>query len=170
VGMTTGSRLSRYAFIWLFALAVLGVALASAPSSAAEPDTYAQRLTELMQQSAFKGANKINDKVWTIDFNGNQLTKFKVIVTVTDKSGGLVVAFANPLTKAQFPQTPDAMMVLLKSNDRAYYLKAGIDNDGDSFVRADMPLSTDANFFKTLVGQVAAETDTIYGQLKPMMK
>ena len=168
--MTAGSRISLYAFICLIAFAVLGITLASTPSGAAEPDTYSQRLADLMQQSAFKGASKINDKVWTIDFNGNQLTKFKVIVTVTDKSGGLVVAFANPVVKAQMPQTPEAMMVLLKSNDRAYYLKAGIDNDGDSFVRADMPLSTDVTFFKTLVGQVAAETDTIYGQLKPMMK
>ena len=141
----------------------------SAPAVAAEPDNTA-RLAELMQKSAFKGTTKINDRIWTIDFNGKQLAKFKVVVTTVDRSGGLITILATPVPRAQLPQTPNAMLLLLKANDRVDLIKFGIDNDGDSFVRTDMPVTADPAFFKTMIDHVALEADAIYGQIKPLMK
>ena len=152
-----------------FFLAGIAMALCL-PAIAAEPDANTAKLASLLQQSAFKGTNKINDRIWTIDFNGKQLPKFKLIVTTVDRAGGLITIIANPVSRAQLPQTTGAMLLLLKANDRVDLIKFGIDNDGDSFVRADMPVTADPAFFKSMIDQVALETDTIYGQMKPLLK
>jgi hypothetical protein len=147
------------------AIALPSPVVAQDANSAATP----AKLASLMEQGGFKGANRVNDNVWTIDYSGNQLAKFKVIVAMNDRFGGLISIFVNPVTRAQLPLTSATMSTMLKANYNPY-VKVGIDADGDSFVRADVPATTDGVFFKSMVERVALETDSVYGQLKPMLK
>lgn len=60
--------------------------------------------------------------------------------------------------------------MLLNANYDFDYVKVGIDNDGDLFVRADLPPDTDAAHFKSIIEQVAAATDVLYGRIQPLLR
>jgi hypothetical protein len=138
--------------------------------AAALAQSPATKLEELIKNSGYI-SSKVNDNVWTIDFTGKQLPKFKVILSASGKDkDGIVVVFANPAEKSRLPATPNFMMLLLKANHDFDYVKVGIDNDGDVFVRADIPDSTDGGYFKSVVEQVAAATDQLYGRMKPLLR
>jgi hypothetical protein len=138
--------------------------------AAAQAQSPAAKLEELIKNSGYT-SSKVSDNVWTIDFTGKQLPKFKVILSASGKDkDGIVVVFANPAEKSRLPATPNFMMLLLKSNHDFDYVKVGIDNDGDVFVRADIPDSADGGYFKNVVEQVAAATDQLYGRIKPLLR
>ena len=115
------------------------------------PPVFAQspaaKLEALIKNSGYT-STKVGDNVWTIDFNGKQLAKFKVILSASGKDkDGIVVIFANPVEKSRLPTTPNFMLLLLKANHDFDYVKVGIDGDGDAFVRADIPDGADGGYF-----------------------
>ena len=137
---------------------------------AAFAQSPAEKLEALIKTSGYT-SSKVSDNVWTIDFTGKQLPKFKVILSASGKDkDGIVVIFANPAEKSRLPSTANFMMLLLKANHDFDYVKVGIDGDGDVFVRADIPDSVDGAYFKNLVEQVAAATDQLYGRIKPLLR
>lgn len=138
--------------------------------AAALAQSPATKLETLIKSSGYT-SSKVNDNVWTIDFAGKQLAKYKVILSASNKDkDGIFVIFANPVEKSRLPSTANFMTLLLKANHDFDYVKVGIDNDGDVFVRADIPDSTDAGYFKSIVDQVAAATDQLYGRMKPLLR
>jgi len=150
-----------FAPVLLWLLFMHGAALAQSP---------AEKLAALIKNSGYT-SSKVGDTVWTVDFTGKQLPKFKVILSASSKDkDGVVVIFANPAEKSRLPATTNFMMVLLKANHDFDYVKIGIDGDGDVFVRADIPDGVDGGYFKSIVEQVAAATDQLYGRIKPLLK
>jgi hypothetical protein len=145
----------------LFWLSLTHAALAQSPG---------EKLEALIKTSGYT-SSKVSDNVWTIDFTGKQLPKFKVILSASGKDkDGIVVIFANPAEKSRLPSTANFMLLLLKANHDFDYVKVGIDGDGDVFVRADIPDSVDGGYFKNIVEQVAAATDQLYGRIKPLLR
>ena len=130
----------------------------------------AAKLEELVKKSGYT-STKINDNLWTIDFTGKQLPRFKVILSAGNKEqDGILVIFSTPAEKSRLPATPNFFSLLLKANHDFDYVKVGIDGDGDVFVRADIPDAADGGYFKNIVEQVAAATDQLYGRIKPMLR
>jgi len=155
-----------------FVLIVLSTLFALAPPLRAEDGATAAKLENLMKASGYKSAAKVKDAVWTIDFTGKQLPRFKVVVTATDKDkSGIIVALVNPVAKDQLPRNRAALTgAILKANNDFDYVKVAFDKDGDLFVRADMPPGMDVNSFKTVVEQVAAAADEFCGRIKPLLR
>jgi len=154
-------RLLGFAPVLLWLLFMHGAALAQRP---------AEKLEAPIKNSGYP-SSKVGANVWTVDFTGKQLPKFKVILSASSKDkDGVVVIFANPAEKSRLPATANFMMVLLKANHDFDYVKIGIDGDGDVFVRADIPDGVDGGYFKSIVEQVAAATDQLYGRIKPLLK
>jgi hypothetical protein len=138
--------------------------------TAAAAESGTTKLEDLIKASGYT-ATKVNDKLWTIDFTGKQLPRFKLILlTNTKDKDGIFVIFANPAEKSRLPATPNFMTVLLKANDEFDYVKVGIDGDGDLIVRADIPDNADNSYFKSVLEQVAAATDQLYGRIKPLLR
>ncbi len=138
--------------------------------AAALAQSPAEKLEALIKDSGYT-SSKVGDNVWTIDFTGKQLAKFKVILSASGKDkDGIVVIFANPVEKSRLPATANFMLLLLKANHDFDYVKVGIDGDGDVFVRADIPDGVDGGYFKSVVEQVAAATDQLYGRIKPLLR
>lgn len=138
----------------------------------AETTALAAKLETLLKESGYKSLTRVNDAVWTLDFNGKRLAKFRIIVTLSEKeASGIIVAFANPVSKGQLPKNNVKLStMLLNANYDFDYVKVGIDNDGDLFVRADLPPDTDAAHFKSIIEQVAAATDVLYGRIQPLLR
>jgi hypothetical protein len=159
--------LRRAAFVLLTASIALLPAMLRADIA-----ELSSKLETLMKVSGYKSANKANDTTWTLDFNGKQIPKFKVVVTVTEKdSSGILTAITNPVPKDQMPRNrTNLSAALLKANTDFDYVKVGFDKDGDVFVRADMPPSIDIGSFKTVVEQVAAAADELYGRIKQSLR
>jgi hypothetical protein len=150
-----------------FAPVLFWLVLMQAAALAQSPAT---KLEALIKSSGYT-SSKVNDNVWTIDFAGKQLAKYKVILSASNKDkDGIFVIFANPVEKSRLPSTANFMALLLKANHDFDYVKVGIDNDGDVFVRADIPDGADAGYFKSIVDQVAAATDQLYGRMKPLLR
>ena len=148
------------------AAVVLWLAMASAASA----QNSAAKLETLIKTSGYT-STKVNDNVWTIDFTGKQLPRIKLILSASSKDkDGVLVIFANPAEKSRLPATTNFMQLLLKANHDFDYVKVGIDADGDVFVRADIPDSADGGYFKSIVEQVAAATDQLYGRIKPSLR
>jgi hypothetical protein len=138
--------------------------------AAALAQSSAAKLEALVKNSGYT-SSKVSDNVWTIDFAGKQLLKYKVILSASSKdNNGIVVIFANPVEKSRLPSTANLMTLLLKANHDFDYVKVGIDNDGDVFVRADIPDGVEGGYFKSIVDQVAAATDQLYGRMKPLLR
>jgi hypothetical protein len=138
--------------------------------AAALAQSPAEKLEALIKGSGYT-SSKVGDNVWTIDFTGKQLPKFKVILSASSKDkDGLVVIFANPVEKSRLPTTANFLTLLLKANHDFDYVKVGIDGDGDVFVRADIPDSVDGGYFKSILEQVAAATDQLYGKMKSQLR
>lgn len=152
----------RLAAIWIVSLLFIApVAAQTAP-----------KLETLMKQAGYPSAVKVNETTWTLDFSGKQIPKFKVVVSATDKeASGIITAIANPVAKDRLPRNVAKLSAaLLKANADFDYVKIGYDKDGDIFVRADIPPGADLASFKTVVEQVAAAADALYGRIKQFLR
>jgi hypothetical protein len=166
--MIRGFR-SRGAASILFSAVLLFSPLQSQAQS-----TAASKLETLIKDSGYKSASQVKDKegVWTLDFSGKQIARFKVVVTATEKEGGgIITAVANPIAKDQLPRNrTNLTAAVLKANTDFDYVKVGFDNEGDIFVRADIPPGVDLASFKAVVEQVAAAADDFYGKVKSQLR
>jgi hypothetical protein len=153
---------------------ILALAMPVLPPTAlrAEPATLPSRLETLLKGGDYKSLAQVNDTAWTLDFNGKRLARFRVVVTLSEKeNGGIIVAFVNPVSKAQLPKNSVKLMtILLQANHEFDYVKVGIDDDGDLFVREDLPPDTGPARFRNAIEQLAAATDVLYGRIKPLLR
>lgn len=166
--MIRGFRSSGAAFI------LLAAALLLLPAQSHAQSAVVSKLETLIKDSGYKSAAKVKDKegVWTLDFSGKQIARFKVVVTATEKDGGgVITAVANPIAKDQLPRNrANLTAAILKANNDFDYVKVGFDNEGDIFVRADIPPGVDLASFKAVVEQVAAAADDFYGKVKSQLR
>lgn len=148
------------------------MALLAPAALRADAPVLAEKLQTLLQASGYKSALKVKEAVWTIDFSGKNLPKFKVVVTATEKDkNGIITALANPVARSQLPRNRSKLLAaLMKANSDLDYVKVGLDDGDDVFVRADIPPGADLASFKIVVEQVAAAADDLYGKLKPLLR
>jgi hypothetical protein len=157
----------------LLALALLSVlalvlTFAPAPARAQEQATNANaaRIQQMLTQSGLQ-FTRHRDTVWSLKFNGKSLAEFRVILAV---KGELLVTFTNPVRKAQIPLTSDFLFKLARFNHTLDYVKVGLDDDGDLFVRTDSnPRALDLAEFKAMISQVSAATDEVYSSVNPLL-
>jgi hypothetical protein len=152
----------RWAAIWIVSLLLIAPAAAQT----------APKLEALMKQAGYQSAVEVNEGAWTLDFSGKRIPKFKVVVSATDKEGsGIITAIANPVAKNQLPRNRAKLTEALMQANRDFdYVKIGYDKDGNIFVRADIPPSADLASFKTVVEQVAAAADALYGRIREYLR
>lgn len=153
---------------------LLAAAFLLLPAQSHAQSAVFSKLETLIKDSGYKSAAKVKDKgaVWTLDFSGKQLSRFKVVVTASEKEGaGIITAVANPVAKDQLPRNrANLTAAVLKANNDFDYVKVGFDNEGDVFVRADIPPGVDLASFKAIVEQVAAAADDFYGKVKSQLR
>jgi hypothetical protein len=122
---------------------------------------------KLLAQSGYSFAKKTSN-VWTIDYTGKSLAKFKVIIST---GPDLVVMFVTIAKKAEFPVNTELLYKLARINHSLDRIKAGLDDDGDIFVRIDLSdRILDIKEFKVNVDQLAAAADQAYADIKPFIK
>jgi Putative bacterial sensory transduction regulator len=153
---------------------LLAAAFLFLPAQSHAQSAVASKLETLIKDSGYKSASKVKDKeaVWTLDFSGKQLPRFKVVVTASEKDGaGIITAVANPVAKDQLPRNrANLTAAVLKANNDFDYVKFGFDTEGDVFVRGDIPPGVDLASFKAIVAQVAAAADDFYGRIKSQLR
>jgi hypothetical protein len=121
---------------------------------------------KMLAQSGYSFTKKTSN-VWTIDFTGKTLSKFKVILST---GPDLVVMFVTVAKKADFQLTSESMFKLARINHALDRIKAGLDDDGDIFVRIDLSdRILDVKEFKINVEQLAAAADETFKDIQPFM-
>jgi hypothetical protein len=129
------------------------------PPAPAQTASSAAKIAQLIETSSYH-INRKTDTVWYIDLHGKSLKDFKLIFAVQDD---LLVAFVTAATKAQMPETPEFMHVLLRFNHTIDRVKIGLDDDGDLSVRCDASVRVlDAAEFRAVLDQVAAAADEVH--------
>lgn len=127
-------------------------------------DVSTVRVNTLLGQSGYTFVQIPGKSVWTIDFTGKSLPKFKVILAAQDD---LLVVFVTIAQKKNIPLSPDFMMKMLRFDHSLDRVKVGIDDDGDAFVRIDLSVRIlDSQEFKLNIEQVAAAANEVYGGIQ----
>jgi hypothetical protein len=148
------------------------VSIPPAANSAPKPGSQAvsaattassTRVTQLLSASGYN-FKQVTATVWSIDFTGKALSKFKVILATQDD---LLVVFVTVAEKKSIPLSADFMMKLLRFDHSLDRVKVGIDDDGDAFVRVDLTVRVlDGQEFKLNVEQIAAAANEVYAGIQ----
>ncbi len=135
------------------------------PSLATPADDGAKKTAALLDSSGYH-YTKLTPKIWSIDFTGKSLPKFKVLV-VGDELDVIFVIIAD---HDKYTLSPDLAKKLLTFDSSMDRVKIGINDTGDIFVRVDVTSRTmDEADFKANVEQVAAASDEVYGGIQPLL-
>jgi hypothetical protein len=154
-------------FILILAIQVLGQKPIAGskklpPTSAAVKDITV-KLAQFVGKEA--GYTKFAENVWAIPFKGNSLTKFNVLV-ITIAGSELVIMTVEIAKSKKLRLSQELLYTILKYNSVADQVKAGIDDNGDLFLRAEVNgRLMDLKEFKTLLEQVAAASDQLHGRI-----
>jgi hypothetical protein len=153
---------------WVVLLAVLTSTMWSpSPIRAVQPvSQVATAVGQLLDQSGYT-YTKHSDTVWSINRRGNYLSEFKVVIGT---GNDLMVTFVTVAKKAQLKRSEDLLFMLLRLDHEFDYVKVGLDDDQDLFVRVDSsPRLLDLQEFKATVEQVAKSADEVYGKVRPFL-
>jgi hypothetical protein len=151
------------------AAAVLGIVTAYAPVQAQTSAAEEARVSALLSASRIKFVKHSNPKTaaWTIDRRSAERGEFQVVVTV---KSDLLIVFVTVEQKARLQRTPELDEKLLKMSHKFDFVKIGIDDDDDVFVRIDTHLRLlDSAALVEMVEQVSRITDSVYLALKPYL-
>ena len=149
--------------------AVIGIVTASAWLQAQTSPAEEARVSALLSASKIKFVKHSGSKTaaWTIDRRGPERGEFQVVVTV---KGDLLIVFVTVEQKARVQRTPELDQKLLKMSHKFDFVKIGIDDDDDVFVRIDTHLRLlDSAALVEMVEQVSRITDSVYLALKPYL-
>ena len=149
--------------------AVIGIVAASAWLQAQTSPAEEARVSALLSASKYKFVKHSSAKnaAWTIDRRGAERGEFQVVVTV---KGDLLIVFVTVEQKARIQRTPELDQKLLKMSHKFDFVKIGIDDDDDVFVRIDTHLRLlDSAALVEIVEQVSRVTDLVYRELKPYL-
>ena len=131
------------------------------PAVADASQIVIRKITRFLEKQP--GYTKAADSVWTIPYKGKSLTVFKVFVLTTEE----FVIFAVVLVKSkEMRPSQDLLYTILKYNNLADQVKAGINDEGDLFLRADINgRLMDLRQFQSVLEQVAAAADGLHGRI-----
>jgi hypothetical protein len=148
----------------------VAAALAACWLAFASTALYAQsdgRMDKMLKDTGFSYTTH-NPTTWSMEFERKTLGKVRVIVST---GSDIVVVFAIIAKKANINKTPKMMEALLRANHDYDYVKIGLDNDGDLFVRIDDPLRiTDARELKDAINQVANASEEVFVKVAGSIK
>ncbi|HSS21907.1 MAG TPA: hypothetical protein VLL54_17675 [Pyrinomonadaceae bacterium] len=127
----------------------------------------AAKVEQLFKQSGYSYRNA-GEGIWLLEREGKNLTKFKVIFAT---GPGFLVTGVVVATKDSMDTTPEMMLKLLKLAHSLDFVKIGLDDDDDLFVRSEIKTaSLDLAEFKESVERVSNDADQIYAAIKPFLK
>jgi hypothetical protein len=162
--MSRNLKVTAFVFLILAMLVTIPPTVTSAPKPGAQKisaatEASSARVTQLLQGSGYN-FKSVTPTVWSIDFTGKSLTKFKVILATQDD---LLVVFVTVAQKKNIPLSTDFMLKLLKFDHSLDRVKVGLDDDDDLFVRVDLSVRVlDAQEFKLNIEQLAAAANDVY--------
>lgn len=129
-------------------------------------DADAAALEKLLAQTGDNYVKKA-DNVWSLDFTGQYLPKFKLGVTTND---GFTTVFVIIAKKAELRLTPEALIKLLQANYDYDSAKISLDQKETLIVRIESRNRiTDLQELKDNVEQCALVSDRVYGMIKPYL-
>lgn len=137
------------------------------PAAAGAPQIVNRKITRFLEKQP--GYTRAADNVWTIPYKGKSLTDFEVMVVTTP--GGELVIFAVVIVKSkEMRPSQDLLYTILKYNNDADEVKAGINDEGNLFVRADINgRLMDLRQFQRVLEQVAAASDELHARIKSLL-
>ena len=126
-----------------------------------------RKITRFLEKQP--GYTRAADNIWTIPYKGKSLTDFEVMVVTSE--GGELVIFAVVIAKSkEMRPNHDLLYTILKYNNLADHVKAGINDEGDLFVRADISgRLMDLPQFQSILAQVAAASDGLHGEIVSLL-
>jgi hypothetical protein len=136
-------------------------AAAQQPSAATRAS--AAKVLQLLKESGYT-YKVISESVWTMELTRPSLGKFTVLMGVQDDQlvAGVVIA-----EKAKIPITVDLMHKMLTLGNDLDYVKIGLDNDGDAYVRVEVRTRLlDLVEFKSDIDQIADAADKAFAAIK----
>jgi len=149
--------------------ALIGILTAPARLQAQTSPAEEARVSALLSASKIKFVKHSGSKTaaWTIDRRGAERGEFQVVVTV---KSDLLIVFVTVEQKARVQRTPELDQKLLKMSYKYDFVKIGIDDDDDVFVRIDTHLRLlDSAALVEIIEQVSRITDNVYVALKPYL-
>jgi hypothetical protein len=148
-------------------VACLALACGLLPLSGQPGQSTEAKVQRLIDGSEFSNSHP-KPGAWIIPAKGPAIGSYELFVAV---SGDIVVIGAVAAKKAQMPMTPAFLQTLLRSNHDMDFVKIGLDNDGDAFVRTEISARIlDAREFKKMIDQATAATDALYTRIKSYLK
>ena len=125
----------------------------------------AVKIGQFLEKSGGK-YTKFADTIWTVAYQGTSLKNFDVMVATLPNTE-LIVMSVTIAKKKDIRLTQDLLYKLLEYNDMADYVKAGFDDEGDLFLRADLNgRLIDLQEFNVVLEQLAAASDDLHKQIK----
>jgi hypothetical protein len=124
------------------------------------------KVDQWVKQSGFN-YTKASETVWVVKSKGKVLPEFETFVATNENVVviGVVMAKQKNLKMSQ-----ESLLKILKLNHENDFVKIGIDEDNDLFVRLERKVRTlDFEEFKSCYAEVVADSDNVYTQIKPFL-
>ena len=122
------------------------------------------KVEQLLKQAGLN-YKTVSDSVWVVKAKGNVLPEFDMLVA---ENQGVLVVGVVMLNKKNLKLSPELLFKLLKFNHIKDYVKVGVDDDDDLFVRAELNLKRlELDEFKIVFNTVVVQADNVYTEIKP---
>jgi hypothetical protein len=126
----------------------------------------AAKVEQILKQANLN-YKRASDNVWIVKTKGNALPEFDMLIA---ENQGVLVIGVVMLNKKNLKLSTDLLFKLLKFNHLKDYVKVGIDDDDDLFVRSELNLSQiDALDFAFVFKTVVTLADDVYTEIKPFI-
>lgn len=140
-------------------------ALATTPVQSITAQTTA-KVDQWMKQSGFT-YTKATETVWVIKSKGTALAEFETFVATNEN---VVVIGVVMVKQKNLKMSQEALLKILKLNHDNDFVKIGIDEDNDLFVRLERKVRTlDLEEFKACYAEVISASDNVYTHIKPFL-
>lgn len=122
------------------------------------------KVEQLLKQAGLN-YKTVSDSVWVVKTKGSVLPEFDMLVA---ENQGVLVVGVVMLNKKNLKLSTDLLFKLLKFNHLKDYVKVGVDDDDDLFIRAELNLKhLELDEFKIVVNTVIVLADTVFTEIKP---
>lgn len=129
-------------------------------------DQNAAKVEQLLKQAGLNYKH-VSDNVWVVKTKGRVLPEFDMLVA---ENQGVLVVGVVMLNKKNLKLSQDLLFKLLKFNHTKDYVKVGVDDDDDLFVRTELNLKRlELEEFKTVFDTVITLADDVYTEIKPFI-
>jgi hypothetical protein len=155
-------------FILIFAIQISAQQRATDSKKGASLPVAAKSVTSKITQFLEKepGVRKLSENIWAISYQGKSFTDFDVLITPTP-STKFVIMLVVIAKKKDLPLSQDLLYKILKYNSSGGQAQAGIDDEGDLYIRAELTSRLmDSQEFKSVMEETAGAADELHGLIK----